>query len=102
MFKAIFDNGGGIIVVVDRKWAHYYDGPTQAASDYAEYKKNGLGDWDGHEPELLNIGNTACCLVMYEDDIEAAVKSYISNPDSYISYGHNEYAFIAYLANENV
>lgn len=103
MFKAIFDNGGGITVIIDRKWAHSYDDPTQAASDYKEYKENGLSDdWDGHEPELLNEGNTAYCLVMDGDDIEDAVRSYISDPACYISYGHNEYAFITYLANENV
>ncbi|WP_210166152.1 hypothetical protein [Desulfitobacterium hafniense] len=91
-----------ITVIIDRKWAHSYDDPAQAANDYKVYQQTGqTDDWDGNEPELLNEGDTTYCLVMDEDDIEDAIRSYISDPVNYSSYGANEHEFIAHLANEN-
>lgn len=51
--RVIFDNGGGITVQL-HGWAHYYQDPTQAAQDIAEWLKNHdtIG-WEGHEIEAL-------------------------------------------------
>ena len=47
----IFDNGGGITVQLP-DFAHWYNDPTQAARDIADYLSDGTTDgWEGHEDD---------------------------------------------------
>jgi hypothetical protein len=63
-YRIIADNGGGITLQIDARWAHYYDGqPGNDAKavvrDVLAYESNGLDDtWDGNEPEAMECNPT--------------------------------------------
>jgi hypothetical protein len=54
----IFDNGGGITVQLP-DFAHWYNDPTQAARDIADYLSDGTTDgWEGHEDDAAELDPT--------------------------------------------
>jgi hypothetical protein len=55
---AIFDNGGGITLQLGA-FAHHYSDPELAAANWQDYANNpDPSDWEGHEPEALEIDPT--------------------------------------------
>lgn len=56
--KAIFDNGGGLILQLGT-YAHHYDDMTNAARDYLVYLDGDDTDnWDGHEDWARDVDPT--------------------------------------------
>jgi hypothetical protein len=81
--KIIFDNGGGItLILADGEFAHYYSHAEQAAQDYSIFMRDGNVDgWDGHEPELADLDpsyddvHNGGCRMFDPSDVEEAIHS---------------------------
>jgi len=81
----IFDNGGGVTLRLDGKWAHWFDNMEQAANNYLLYMENGItNDWEGHEQDELDFGwsiddirNNSYRIYFHEDILKE-----IANEDS--------------------
>ena len=102
--KAIFDNGGSLILQLGNNYAHNYDNMAQAARDYKEFLANGnTNGWEGNEQELIDIEidnnqiRNGGYKVFDNDDIQKLLSTYTGDEDDCCGW-NNISEFISSLA----
>jgi len=86
--KLIFDNGGGLTLQLNNKYAHWYQNMNQAAEDLKAYLEDeNTEGWDGHEqselelvPEDEQIRNGGYRVRSIEDIISMTEEEYMDDP----------------------